>query len=154
MKRVCFLIFVILILCSVNVFGAVNGDVDGYGNTDIQDTVVSLQVCVEVKPAVNIGADINGDGKIGLEEAIYGLQYSLGNRCIYSISPTEKSFGSDGGTGSLSVTSPDACNWTVSDNPAWITLTSGSSGTGNGTVAYSVASNSDSATRTANSENC
>ena len=63
--------------------------------------------------------------------------------CTYSISPTSQSFDSTGGTGSVSVTaSSDGCKWTAASNSSWITITSGSSGTGNGTVGYAVAANS------------
>jgi hypothetical protein len=39
------------------------------------------------------------------------------------------------------VTSPAACGWTASSNASWITVTSGASGTGNGTVTYSYTAN-------------
>jgi hypothetical protein len=59
------------------------------------------------------------------------------------IFPARRSFGYSTGSGTISVTAPGTCNWTaVSDNPEFITITSGGSGTGNGTVTYSVASNS------------
>jgi len=61
--------------------------------------------------------------------------------CTYSISPTAQSFGPDGGSDTVSVTAPSECAWTAVSNSAWITITSGSSGTGNGSVNYSVSSN-------------
>jgi len=64
----------LLFLCSANVFGAVAGDVDGSGTTDIKDAVVALQIGAGFKPPVNRDADVNGDGKIGLEEAVFVLQ--------------------------------------------------------------------------------
>ncbi|MGE0131789.1 MAG: BACON domain-containing protein [Blastocatellales bacterium] len=65
--------------------------------------------------------------------------------CSYSISPTSASYASAGGAGSVGVTSGAGCAWTVVSNDAWITITSGGSGAGNGTVNYSVAANSGSA---------
>ena len=62
-----------------------------------------------------------------------------GPTCSYSISPTSGTFSSSGGTGSFSVTAGSTCNWTASDSASWITITSGASGTGSGTVSYSVA---------------
>jgi hypothetical protein len=41
-----------------------------------------------------------------------------------------------------------ACNWTAVSNVSWITITSGASGTGSGTVTYSVASTTSSRTGT------
>jgi ABC-type molybdate transport system ATPase subunit len=40
----------------------------------------------------------------------------------------------------VSVTAPDGCAWTAVSNVSWITILSGASGSGNGTVSYSVAS--------------
>ncbi|MRR07416.1 MAG: hypothetical protein EG828_10830 [Deltaproteobacteria bacterium] len=71
--------------------------------------------------------------------------------CSYAISPTSKSFASRGGSGSISVTASSGCTWTAtaqSFTPAWLTITSGSSGTGSGTVRYTVAANSTTSTRT------
>ncbi len=72
----------------------------------------------------------------------------LGQSCTYSISPTSQSFEASGGSGSVSVTATNGCSWTAVSNASWITVTSGSSGTGNGTVNYSVASNSSTSSRT------
>ena len=69
-----------------------------------------------------------------------------GSSCTYSISPTSQSFSSNGGSGSISVSaSAGNCSWSVSGVPSWVTITSGSSGTGGGTVAYTVTSNSGAA---------
>jgi hypothetical protein len=67
--------------------------------------------------------------------------------CTYSISATTRSHGSGAETGSVSVTAPSGCNWTATSNAAWITLTSGNSGKGDGTVTYSVAANNTTSPR-------
>jgi glucose/arabinose dehydrogenase len=59
--------------------------------------------------------------------------------CTYSVSPTRIEFGSEGGTGSVIVTAGTACPWTAQSNASWITITGGASGSGDGTVTYSVA---------------
>jgi glucose/arabinose dehydrogenase len=59
--------------------------------------------------------------------------------CTYSINPTSASVGQAGGTGSVTVTAGATCAWTATSNSPWITITAGSSGSGNGTVNYSVA---------------
>ena len=41
----------------------------------------------------------------------------------------------------MSVTTGAGCGWTAVSNDAWITVTAGSSGSGNGTVDYSVVAN-------------
>jgi hypothetical protein len=68
--------------------------------------------------------------------------------CTYSILPTSQSFSSSGGTGSVSVTAPSECSWTATSNDGWITIISGSSGSGDGAVDYSVSSNSSISSRT------
>lgn len=71
-----------------------------------------------------------------------------GGTCTYSINPTSASFAAAGGTGSVSVTAGAGCNWTAVSNATFITVTGGASGTGNGTVSYSVASNGGTTSRT------
>jgi outer membrane protein assembly factor BamB len=67
--------------------------------------------------------------------------------CSYSINPTGQSFTSTGGSGSISVIVVNGCNWNATSNVSGITITSGSSGSGNGTVNYSVAANDGSSCR-------
>jgi M6 family metalloprotease-like protein len=62
--------------------------------------------------------------------------------CSYSIDPTSISPPAGGATGTVAATAGSWCNWTAVSNNGWITVTGGASGTGNGTVSYSVAVNS------------
>jgi len=68
--------------------------------------------------------------------------------CTYSISSTSQSFGSSGGSGIVGVTAQSGCNWTAVSNASWITITSGASGSGNGTVSYTLAADTTASTRT------
>ena len=61
-----------------------------------------------------------------------------GDNCTYTISPTSASYGTAAATGSVNVTAPAGCFWTAVSNDDWITVTT-PSGSGNGTVNYSVA---------------
>ncbi len=61
--------------------------------------------------------------------------------CTYTIAPPNASFGALGGTGAVGVSTGAGCEWRATSNAAWITVTSGASGTGNGAVAFSVAVN-------------
>ena len=65
--------------------------------------------------------------------------------CTYAIDPMSAAVAAAGGTGSVAMTAGSACAWTASSNAAWITVTAGASGTGNGTVSYSVAANTGAA---------
>ena len=71
--------------------------------------------------------------------------FTLGTPCNYSISPASANVASTTTTGSISVTAGAGCAWTAVSNAAWITVTAGSSGTGNGTVNYSAAANTGAA---------
>ena len=64
-----------------------------------------------------------------------------GTTCVTSLIPSTQAFTATGGPGSFNVTAPGGCNWTAVSNDSFITITSGSSGSGNGTVNFSVASN-------------
>jgi len=61
--------------------------------------------------------------------------------CSYSLSKTSESVAGGGGTGNVGVTAQAGCTWTATSNVDWITVTSGASGSGDGTVGYSVHSN-------------
>ncbi len=71
-----------------------------------------------------------------------------GTTCSYSISPTSQTVSASAGTGSVSVTTTAGCSWVATSNAGWISVTSGSSGSGNGTVNYSVTANTTTSQRT------
>jgi hypothetical protein len=62
--------------------------------------------------------------------------------CSYSIAPGTQSIGAAGGAGApIGVSTSNGCPWSASSSVAWVAVTSGASGAGNGTVAFSVAGN-------------
>jgi hypothetical protein len=67
--------------------------------------------------------------------------------CQFSISPTTQTFTSAGGADNVVVTTQSVCNWTAVSNDGFITITSGSSGTGSGTVNFTVAANAGASPR-------
>ena len=71
---------------------------------------------------------------------VFELDVGLGP-CGMSISATNAVFDAAGGSDSVSVTASNGCAWGASSNAGFITITSGSSGSGDGTVHYSVAAN-------------
>lgn len=114
---------------------------------------------------ITSGSSGSGNGTVGLSVAantggsraagitIAGKTFTVTqaagtSSCTYSISPTSRSFNATGGTTTVTVTAGQGCTWTASSGAAWATVTSGSSGSGNGTVALSVAANTG-ASRTA-----
>ena len=50
------------------------GDVDDSGSVDLGDAVAALQGLSSNSAALHRGADVNGDGRIGLAEALYAVQ--------------------------------------------------------------------------------
>ena len=69
--------------------------------------------------------------------------------CTYSISPANNTISSGGGADRFNVsTSSTSCEWYAEANAAWVIITSGSSGIGDGTVTYTVPPNTG-ASRTA-----
>ncbi len=93
-----------------------------------------------------LGASASGnDGTSHV--AATDLPTSCTGGCSFSLSPTSASVGSAATTGSVSVTTGSSCNWTATSNASWLTITSGASGTGNGTVGYSVAANGGTSAR-------
>lgn len=59
--------------------------------------------------------------------------------CTYSISPTFNTVTTQGGSGTIAVTAPSGCSWSAYSYDSWISITYGNSGSGNGTVYYSIA---------------
>jgi uncharacterized protein (TIGR03437 family) len=60
------------------------------------------------------------------------------NTCAYTLSGSTNTLGDSGGTGSINVTTNPGCPWSSATTLPWIHITSGLSGTGSGTVGYSV----------------
>ena len=74
------------------------------------------------------------------------IQKTTAAPCTYGINAASQSFPAAGGTGTIGVTaSASSCAWTAASNDAWIQVTSGASGTGNGSVGFSVTANSGAA---------
>jgi hypothetical protein len=67
--------------------------------------------------------------------------------CIYSLTSNSVSLGPGGTSGSVGVTAGNGCAWTARTNASWLTISTGSSGSGDGAVGYSVAANSGTAVR-------
>ncbi|MCG3160517.1 MAG: hypothetical protein JMDDDDMK_01586 [Acidobacteria bacterium] len=60
--------------------------------------------------------------------------------CQLTITPLNQSFPATGGAGNVTINSSEPqCSWTALSNAPWITITSASSGTGNGSVNFTVA---------------
>jgi Domain of unknown function DUF11/FG-GAP-like repeat/Putative binding domain, N-terminal len=92
--------------------------------------------------AANTGAPRTGNVMIG------GYVFTVNQSappCYYTLSPGTALWGAGGGSGSIAVTaSSSTCAWTATpSNASLVSITSGASGTGNGTVQYTVAANTN-----------
>src|SRR6185436_12038824 len=68
--------------------------------------------------------------------------------CSYTLSATTRTHGYGAATNLVGLTAPIGCPWNVINTNSWVTITSASSGTGNGTINYTVAANPDTVNRT------
>jgi len=68
--------------------------------------------------------------------------------CTYSLSPGSQTFGYNGGPNSFTVTTQAICPWTATEGLDWVTASG--SGTGSGTVSYSVDACTEVPSRTGN----
>ena len=68
--------------------------------------------------------------------------------CTFSVSPASVAVASSLSSGSATVTSPTGCAWTgISNSTGWLSVTSGASGTGNGSVVFSATANGNATQR-------
>ena len=71
--------------------------------------------------------------------------FSTGSACTFTLSTASVSVPGSGGTATINIATTSGCNWTSVSNDGFITITSASSGTGNGSVTFSVAANTGAA---------
>jgi hypothetical protein len=71
-----------------------------------------------------------------------------GASCAYALDSAGKVFDLNAATGTFNLTTSAGCAWTATTQANWLTITSSTSGTGNGTINYSLAGNSAAGART------
>ena len=76
---------------------------------------------------------------------VNGQQAHVSQRapCRYDVSPSNFGTGASGGSSTLTIAASSECAWTASRDVTWITFTSATTGSGNGTIGFSVAPNRD-----------
>lgn len=115
---------------------AIAGGANGTGNG-----VVNVSVTANQSEASRTGTLTIAGQSVAVQEEGLGA-------CTIEISPGGASYNKDAVTGSFAVTAPSHCQWSATSNSPWLGVTSGSPGTGHGTVAYSVDRNRDVNART------
>jgi subtilisin family serine protease len=106
------------------------------GNSGTGNGAVSYSV------AANTGAARSGT----LTIAGQSFTVSQASGCTYALSAMSTNMPVSGGTGSIGVTAGNGCSWTAVSSNNW--LHTSSSGTGNGTVSYTVDANANISART------
>ena len=89
--------------------------------------------------ARNTGAARNGAIRVGGQ--VFSISQSA-PQCRYQLSPITTSISGAGGSGAVTVTAAANCTWTATTNVPWISIVGGTNGTGNGSVSFTVQSQS------------
>jgi hypothetical protein len=96
----------------------------GTGNGNVQ---------LDIQP--NTGPARSGTATI----AVRTVTVNQDSGCTITIAPTSQAVPATGGSGSITVTTAAGCTWTaVSNAPTWIHVASPESGSGPGTVAFTI----------------
>ena len=103
--------------------------------------------------AVRLNVDSNSGSPRAATITIAGIAFTLTQegaapQCNNSIDPTSRTVGPDRSDVNVEVRTASGCAWTAVSNDAWIAVSDGSEGTGNGHVHLRVDSNTTMATRT------
>jgi hypothetical protein len=61
--------------------------------------------------------------------------------CDFSLAPASQAFSAIGGSGEIRLTTSSDCPWSATSDAAWITVSSATSGVGNGQVRFTVSPN-------------
>lgn len=104
----------------------ITGGQSGHGPGDVRFTVAPAS-----------GPARTGTVRIGDQT----LTVTQGSGCTFTVNPSSVSSGAQGSAGTIQVTGPAACAWSAASGAAWITISGGASGQGNGQVQYAVAAN-------------
>ncbi len=115
---------------------------------------------------ITSGGNGNGNGNYGVAAtqnsgnsnrsanlSVAGLSVPVsqpsGSSCTYAVTPTTfKLGGNNNASGTVNVTAGGNCAWTAVSNAQWLSISSGASGTGNGSVGFKATKNSTDAPRT------
>ncbi len=97
--------------------------------------------------AVNYQASANTGNPRSATLTIAGVSFTVNQSCGLLLNAEGASFPAGSGTGTITITTGPACTWTASSALGWVTVTGGASGSGDGTVSYTVAANTDPAAR-------
>ena len=105
-----------------------NGRATNYTSpTQLSATISATDIASIGTAAVSVFNPTPGGGTSN------SLTFTIGSPCSFGITPPGQQFSAASGTGTVNVTATSGCAWTaVSNATAFLTITGGASGTGNG----------------------
>ena len=86
-------------------------------------------------------------GTLTIAGITFTVNQSAPAACTYQVAVGAITTTAQGYAGSVSVTTAAGCSWTASSNASWLTVTSGASGSGNGTVKFLAAPDTGTSSR-------
>ena len=138
------------------------GAAGGTGSTAVSTNTVCVWSAVSNAPWITVTSGANGvgngsvafsiaantgvarTGTIAIAGHVFTVMQAAAAspQCTYTIAPANQNFPVLGGSGTVTVTAVgSSCSWTAASSAAWITVTSGATGNGNGSVGFTVAAN-------------
>lgn len=95
----------------------------------------------------SVAANTGGvrSGTLTIAGQTFAVTQAAGASCSYSINPASQSIGAAGTANPVAVSTSPGCSWTAAANVSWIAIASGSTGSGNGSVAFTVSANTGAA---------
>jgi len=115
---------------------AVSAGTSGSGNGSVSMTIAANTTTTQRTGTVLIGDDLFTVTEAGAAP------------CSYTLSSSSASIAAVGGTAATTVTTGSSCAWSATSNAPWLVVSAGASGSGNGSVSMTVASNTTTAQRT------
>jgi hypothetical protein len=124
-------------------------------NCSRSDSLAPASSFAPITVSVNVAAGTQGPE--GGDTTVTGTGFSspeleetfgiIAPNCSYALGSQNASFGPTSNSASVTVITTSGCPWAGTSNVPWIVITSGHTGAGNGTLSYTVASNTGSVSR-------
>lgn len=96
-----------------------------------------------ITASANKGYALSGSGQVSGPgvASTFNLMQDASPCASWSINPASVRAPNTGASGSFTIKADASCSWSLGGAPSWITISGASSGSGNGTISYSIAPN-------------